>query len=61
MEKRTWYIEGSNELDKTIEEVEGLFPCFITATFIEMNYMEITIEARTEDMGAIKKKFAPYM
>lgn len=43
-----------NLIDKVIND----FPCFVKWESIEMNWMEITVKARAEDMASIEKIFS---
>lgn len=60
METYVIYFMITNELMDTIEEIKETFPCFIHTETVEMNWIEVTIKARKEDMEAIEKKLAPY-
>lgn len=60
MEKNVWYFMIVDGLMKAIEEIKAQFPCFVGVETVEMNWIELTITARTEDFGAIEKKLAPY-
>lgn len=59
MEIKVLYIESSLTLAECIEQAEELFPCFIESEPVEMNYVEISINARAEDMPSIERIFAP--
>ena len=41
-----------------INKVINDFPCFVKWESIEMNWMEITVKARVEDMASIEKIFS---
>ena len=59
MIKKTYYIENTTKLDKTIKNIKNNFPCFTNREFIEMNYSQVTINAREEDIASIEKILAP--
>lgn len=59
MTTKTYYIENTAELDKVLEQIEEDFPCFVDRELIEMNYSEVSINARDEDISAIEKRLAP--
>lgn len=56
---KTYYIQNTNELDKALETIRDSFPCFIHRELIEMNYSQIEINARNEDLIGIKNILAP--
>ncbi len=59
MTNKTYYIQNSTELDDVLDEIEETFPCFIDREFIEMDYSEIAINAREEDVASIERMLAP--
>ena len=59
MTNKTCYIENTNELDIALETIENNFPCFVKREFIEMNYSQIEINAREEDIASIERILAP--
>ena len=59
MTKKVYYIENTNALEVAIDNAEMLFPCFVSREFIEMNYSQISILARNEDLACIENIFAP--
>lgn len=59
MTNKTYYIENTNELDTTLETIKNNFPCFVEREFIEMNYSQIAINAREEDIASIERILAP--
>ena len=60
MVAKTLYIENSKEVFEAYKKIENTFPCWIDVTPIEMNYSEVTIRAREEDMASIEKILAPF-
>ena len=61
MRKTTYWIENSNELDSKLAHIAFTFPCWVMRKYVEMDYSEITIEARQEDMASIENILAPLM
>lgn len=59
MTTKTYYIENTTELDEVLEQIEEDFPCFVDRELIEMNYSEVSINARDEDISTIEKRLAP--
>ena len=59
MINKTYYIENSAELNNVLELIENTFPCFVEREFIEMNYSQISINARQEDIASIERMLAP--
>lgn len=59
METKTYYIQNTNELDEAIETIKNNFPCFVNREFIEMDYSEVEIKTRLEDIANIEKILAP--
>lgn len=59
MTTKTYYIENTTELDEVLEQIEKDFPCFVDRELIEMNYSEVSINARDEDISTIEKRLAP--
>lgn len=59
MEEKIYYIESSNELTDAMWIIENEYACFTEYENIEMNYVKITIQARTEDIKHIEEILAP--
>lgn len=59
MTTKIYYIENTIELDKVLNEIIDTYPCFVDRTPIEMNYSEIAINAREEDIASIERLLAP--
>lgn len=59
MTNKTYYIPNSTELDDVLNEIEETFPCFVERDFIEMDYSEVAINAREEDIASIERMLAP--
>lgn len=60
MTKYVWYFMITNELMETIEKIKADFPCFVKTEIVEMNWIELTIDAREEDIDAIERRLAPH-
>ena len=58
MRTKTLYAENTNALDEALENITNNFPCFINRKVIEMNYSEIEITAREEDVANIERILA---
>lgn len=54
MTKKVYYIENTNEANNAIERIINNFPTFVDVETIEMNYIQLTIECREEDLKAIE-------
>lgn len=61
MMTKTYYIQNLVELDDILDEIEETFPCFIEREYIEMDYSEVSINARDEDIASIERMLAPLM
>lgn len=59
MINKTYYIENTTELDNALELIEDTFPCFVKREYIEMDYSQIDINAREEDIVSIERVLAP--
>ena len=60
METNVWYFDDRNTVMDTIEEIKDKFPCFVTVEDLELDWIEVTIKARTEDVGAIETMLARF-
>ena len=62
MEKYVWYFDNGDDknLRNTIEGIKKDFPCFVKVENIELNWIEVTVKARVEDMGAIETRLARF-
>ena len=61
MTLKTYFIQNSNALDNALSVISTNFPSAIQRTFIEMDYSEVSITARTIDFANIEKILAPLM
>lgn len=58
MTKKVYFIENSVELDVSLELIKMDIPCFITREYVEMNYSEVEIIARNEDIACVERNLA---
>lgn len=59
MRTKTLYAENTNVLEEALKNITNKFPCFVNRELIEMNYSEIEITAREEDVASIERILAP--
>ena len=52
------FVEWTNEDDNAIDKIIDMFPCFVKTTILEMNWREVIITARIEDISSIEKILA---
>ena len=52
------FVEWTDEANNTIDKIITLFPCFVETTILEMNWREVIITARIEDIVNIEKILA---
>lgn len=52
------FVEWTNEADNAIDKIIDMFPCFVKTTILEMNWREVIITARIEDIASIEKILA---
>lgn len=60
MENAVWYFDNINEVMETVEKVRDTFPCFISVETLELNWAEVTVQARAEDMASIEREFSKF-
>lgn len=53
--------EHKDEFYHVADQIMMLFPCFISAQPVEMDWDEVTIQCREEDAAAIEKQIAPFV
>lgn len=56
MIKKVYYIECTNENNEIIENIINDFICFVETEPIEMNYLEVEIVCRKEDISSIENR-----
>lgn len=61
MRTKVYYIDNTNEANDTINYVIDNYICFVTTKTVEMNYLEVTITCRVEDLLAIKNCLKDYV
>lgn len=49
-----FFTEWTNDAATAVNAVTNLFPCFVELKSVEMNWTEVTIKARQEDMSKIE-------
>ena len=59
MTTKTYYIENTPELDDALTIIAQSVPCFFSLEPVEMNFYEVEIEARNEDISTIERILAP--
>ena len=59
MIRKVYWIENTNALEDALEKITNTFPCFIDRELVEMNFSEIGIFARVEDIIGIENILAP--
>lgn len=60
MEMAVWYFDNINEVMETVDKVKDNFPCFISVENLELNWAEVTVQARAEDMASIEREFSKF-
>ena len=48
------YIENTSTNEAIIESLIDCIPCFITRTYVEMDYSELEITCRAEDSAVVE-------
>lgn len=51
-------LETEDTYRETIDKVANTFPCFITETPVEFDYVQVTIKMREEDVRGVIKTLA---
>lgn len=59
MTTKTYYIENTPALDDALTTIAQKVPCFFSLSPVEMNFYEVEIEARNEDISTIERILAP--
>ena len=52
---KTYYLENTNKANKRINKIIDNFMCFVETKMIEMNYIEVEIKCRVEDIKTIEE------
>ena len=61
METNAWYFDNGREMTNVIEKVKDTFPCFVTVEILELDWILVTVQSRTEDTASIEKIFSQYV
>ena len=61
MTTKTYYVENTTELDTALAHIDMLIDCSVEQEPIEMNWSELTIQARDIDFPLIERLLAPAM
>ena len=64
MKTLCYYISRDDkfeEFEEVLEIVENAIPCFIEMVDVEMNFVEVTIKCREEDVTFVETSFAPFV
>ena len=61
MTSKTYYIENSIALTNALAMISLRYPSAISRTYIEMDYSEVSITARTVNFASIERILAPLM
>lgn len=56
MTKKVYYLEFNDKVNERLEKIKNKYICFVKTTLIEMNYQEVEIVCRNEDLKAIEKE-----
>ena len=55
MTTKCYYLENTNEANDRINEIIKHFICFVETKTVEMNYIELNIKCRNEDVQTIER------
>lgn len=58
-EEYVWYFDGTEVIEEA-EKIANDFPCFVNIEYLELNWVEITVKARAEDITPIERRLAKY-
>jgi hypothetical protein len=61
MTTKTYYVENTTELYTALAHIDMLIDCSVEREPIEMNWSELTIQARDIDFPLIERLLAPAM
>lgn len=59
MKEYVWYFDGIEVVEEA-EKIANDFPCFVNIEYLELNWVEITVKARAEDIAPIERRLAKY-
>lgn len=58
MKTISFFTENTQTAFDVLNTVIDMFPCFVNWKSVEMNYLEISIMGRLEDIASIEKIFS---
>lgn len=58
MVKRVYFMENSDRANTAVDLLEAAIPCFVFRTPIEMDWLEVKIQARVEDLATVERILA---
>ena len=58
MVKKVYFMENSDKANSAIDLLESAIPCFVFCTPIEMNWLEVKVQARVEDLATVERILA---
>lgn len=59
MTEYVWYFDGIEVVEEA-NKIANDFPCFVNIEYLELNWVEITVKARVEDIAPIERRLATY-
>lgn len=59
MRRKVYFIKYNPRLEKVLDYIIINFSCLIQQELIEMDYLQVQILARQEDIASIEKLLAP--
>lgn len=58
MVKKVYFMENNDRVNKAVDLLESAIPCFVFRTPIEMNWLEVKVQARVEDLATVERILA---
>lgn len=58
MTKKVYYLPFCDEVNERIDKIINDLICFVETKIIEMNYLQVTIKCRNEDLKTVEKILA---
>ena len=55
MTEKVYYIKNTNKANETIDKIVNDLMCFVRVETIEMDYLELTVKCRNEDIKTVEK------
>jgi hypothetical protein len=56
---KVYYIDGTRENKQKMKEIRETIPCFYSSKPVEMDFLEVTIQMRIEDVAFVEMMIAP--